>query len=324
MFRKFSNLLYLFPHLIRTAYKYAYQSNPSIEGVNFQHLESKQLDRISYYIFLNRLIIDAFAVLRNRKLSKHEIELGALLGAFTPIYDDLMDDKNYKHQELLKLSKGVGEMENVFLQMFDQLRLKHQDIETFNRYFEKAGVAQDDSITLQRNAETDIESLREIMNTKGGYFCLLFRSGLDHALSLEEETAVYQLGGLTQYVNDIFDIRKDHLDQLVTVPIKIQNKEALRVDYENAISACYQSFKNLPYHPNHFRKFFLQIHLMLSRGFVALDQYQAVAKQKPFIIASLSRSELVCDMEKPIHVIKNLRYTIDLEALEGISRTPSS
>lgn len=314
MFHKLSNALFLLPHTIRSLSSYKKLSEAKLEGIDLSPLTTKQIERVRYYIFLNYLIIDAFATLHGKRLKETEKSLGALIGAFTPIYDDLMDELSYTHEQIVNKEIGAGPLEKVYLLMIQRIKERHHDFNSFEQYFNLAGKAQNESIGIQKESTTSIDKLRDIMNTKGGYFCLLFRTAITEEISKGEEQACYKLGGLTQYVNDIFDIWKDHLDGLFTLPIKIQSKDDLRKDYVETLQDFFVAYRSLNLKQKDTTHFFLKVYLLLSRGLVAIDQYQSVEDKKTFDISQLSRKELVCDMERPANLLKNFQYTFRLDS----------
>jgi hypothetical protein len=278
------------------------------------HLSEKEEDRITYYIVLNRIMISSFAILRGRKLSPKEKYLGSLLGAFTPVYDDLMDEENYTHEETRAfmdehISDASSSMQRLITFLYQEIKSIHPDISRFDTYFDKAGIAQNRSIVEQKNIGTNLEVTRDITYEKGGNFCLLFRSGLFHDWEEGEEEAIFLLGGMTQYVDDIFDLHKDVMENTYTIPAKILSVPDIRTDYRHSLENCYQSFSKLNYKKSNNLKFWSIQYLTLSRGYVALDHFAHLPKFNS--IEDIRNSKkMVVDMELFRNVWKNLNYFI--------------
>jgi len=311
-------------------YAYAYYRPASLSSNLIEKLQDclsaqglslcrDDLKRISYYIVLNRIMISSFAILRGERLTTREKYLGSLMGAFTPVYDDLMDDDFFTHEETRAFMQGDISDTNSSKQwliafLYDEISSIHPSIDLFDRYFDQAGIAQDRSINEQKDRTTSLEATRDITYQKGGNFCLLFRSGLFHDWLEGEESALYLLGGMTQYVDDIFDLQKDVTDSTYTIPAKILSVDNIRADYKRSISRCYNAFLETAYKKSNIKKFWSIQYLTLSRGFVAMDHFSnSPVIESIEMITSLDRQMLVVDMEKIQNVWKNIMYLINFK-----------
>jgi hypothetical protein len=153
--------------------------------------------------------------------------------------------------------------------------------------------------SLQQHHETlCIKKLKNITWAKGGYALLLYRSALNRPISPEEWDAVYQLGGLMQLHNDIFDLYRDLQEGISTLASQTTSVKELSQLYFDEIKKTFDLYQRLPLSSYQKRKFFLLLYLAVQTGNQCLNQYTKVeAKYGEFNPWKLSRQELVCDME---------------------------
>lgn len=272
-----------------------------------------QTKRIYHYIFANSLTTQWFATLLNYSASHSEKMTGYYLAVSTPLADYMVDEEKMGAQEILKMITGKSNhlWHNITQQLFEKTKTNHPNPDLCEELIFKTLQAQEDSLGQQQDP-LSLERLKSITWAKGGYALLLYRSALDHPISQKEWSAIYQLGGLMQLHNDIFDLYRDIQEGINTIPSQMRSVEALSKLYRQEISRTYQLFQLLPISAYRKRKFFLLLTLAVNTGYICLAQYyQLENKYQHFTPAEFTRKELVCDMEDLGKIFQTIWKTIN-------------
>ena len=113
-------------------------------------LRSKHISRISFYTIQSCITNSWFSKLRGIAASNEEIQRGLYLGAFTPIYDDLMDSSGLTHSELISFIENGNTKSSVSFRLlqylYNKLKKNRKDFNSFEHYFKIAGEAQTESL----------------------------------------------------------------------------------------------------------------------------------------------------------------------------------
>ncbi len=279
-------------------------------------LSSKHISRISFYTIQSCITNSWFSKLRGTTLSNEEIQRGLYLGAFTPIYDDLMDSSGLTHSELVSFIENGKEKSSVsflLLQyLFNKLNKNTKDFHLFEHYFKIAGEAQTESLKQINEEKLTNSELRKISYDKGGYFTLLYRSVLNNPLIVNEEKAIYSLGNILQLTNDIFDAHKDYHNKQQTLVNYSQSINDLNNEFLELTDSTIKQFCNLAYPSKNIKSALNEIIPIIARGIVCLDQFLKLQENNNgiFEIEKFSRKELICDMEKIKNIKKCIKYSI--------------
>jgi len=284
-----------------------------------QPINLKYRKRIYYHGMLGSITNVWFTVLRGKSQTRQEALAGFYLGAATAVYDDLFDHYDYTMDEsLVDLAEGqykYGNITELLSKSFYDVILNNlKDPTKFNFYLQKVGYEQEAS-KAQVGGNLSIEAIRKITYDKGSYSVALSRSILQHAYRPEEAEAVYILGKLIQLTDDVFDVRRDHLEGVDTLLTKTKDIRPIQKEYIQLIEDSFQAFHSLNYKQGNYLVFCMQVMFIVSRGLVALDQLVEAQKRLNgiFDIEKMTREELVCDMEKPRNIWKSFLYTIRWE-----------
>jgi len=105
--------------------------------------------------------------------------------------------------------------------------------------------AQKDSLK-QFDQNISKEEIVDITLRKGGYSLLMCRHYIDLPISNELDKAWYQLGGIIQITNDIYDIHKDLQEGICTLPNSIKNVEEIELLYKNLVTNFFKFFLIYP------------------------------------------------------------------------------
>ncbi|MBI9038611.1 MAG: hypothetical protein JEY97_10800 [Bacteroidales bacterium] len=279
-------------------------------------LSSTHISRISFYTIQSCITNSWFSKLRGFATSKEEIKKGLYLGAFTPIYDDLMDSSGLTHSELIGFIENGNEKSSVSFRLlqylYNKLKKNTKDFRLFHHYFNIAGKAQTESLKQIKGKSLTNSELRKISFDKGGYFTLLYRSVLNNPLIENEEKAIYSLGNLLQLSNDIFDAYKDFHHKQQTLVNFSQNINNLNDEFLELTDSTIKQFCNLDYPSKNIKSALYEIIPVLARGIVCLDQFLKLQEKNNglFEIEKFTRKELICDMEKIQNIKKCINYSI--------------
>ncbi len=305
------NTLYYRPGLYQLIQK-------SYAAVN-QPVNKKYRKRIYYHGMLGSITNVWFTVLRGKSQTRQEALAGFYLGAATAVYDDLFDHYDYTMDEsLVDLAGGqykYGNITELLSKGFYDVILKNlKDSAKFNFYLQKVGYEQEAS-KAQVGGNLSLDAIRKITYDKGSYSVALSRSILQHPYATGEAEAVYVLGKLIQLTDDVFDVRRDHLDGVDTLLTKTKDILLIQKEYIQLINESFRAFYDLDYKQKNYIVFCMQIMFVVSRGLVALDQLAEAQKRLGgiFDIEKMTREELVCDMEKPGNIWKSFLYTVRWE-----------
>ncbi len=165
----------------------------------------------------------------------------------------------------------------------------------------------------QTNPLITDEEIERITYAKGGYSVIIYHETLKKA-SPEMWQALFYVGSLMQLANDIFDMHKDVPDGIYTLPNRCTDFSALKKKYMDRVAECYRLIYALPYTKKNKTEFCIVMNFIISRGVVALDHFINLEKEKgrPLHIASLTRKEIICDMQKPSNILRWLKYMYTL------------
>ncbi len=253
-----------------------------------------------------------FTDLRGFATTADEQQAAIYLGAFTPVFDDLVDDRTMNHQDIERL-QNHQHTENthytLIWYLYKKLKTHLPKDEKFNHYFNLSVQAQTASLQQLKNAPLNGDDLQKITFDKGGYATLLYRSILENNILAKEEYAIYQLGAALQLVNDVFDVYKDHQQGLQTLITNSPDINIAADIFEGQVNTCILAIQDLPYSNIHKEKMLWKIKVMLSRGYVCFKQLKALpAASSEFSPARYTRTQLICDMER----IKNIKRSLEI------------
>lgn len=268
--------------------------------------------RIAHYLHANSLTAQWFSILHNITLSQLEKEAGWYLAIATPIADYLVD------QESLSLTQIEGLLKNSYdhpySRIAQQLYLRAKKInphpDKYDEFLTKTLQAQAESLRQNKDGVSE-NSLKTITWNKGGYALLLYRTALKKYVSANETQAIWQLGGLMQLHNDIFDLHRDIQENITTIPSSTHSISQLDAHLSAEIKLTMNLFTKVEARPLSRLKFFLLLHLAVGTGYICLEQYRRLEKKYgEFVPKKLSRAELVCDMEDFYKISTNLIRTL--------------
>ncbi len=282
-------------------------------------LDEQDFDKIkNYYGFgVPAIVGESFCTLRGKKMSEKERTACTYQGALTGLYDDFFDKTNLTDDQIKSMMNDPfayqpdSSLEKLFIYFLRKVHEHISDKFLFNKAFNDVFNAQKDSLK-QVDPGLSEEKITEITFRKGGFSLLFYRSAFDHPFVEGEKEAIFQLGALMQLGNDIFDVYKDHQQNIRTLLTINKDIDRVRKVFREQMDKSFKSIKKLPYHKRDKLAFLYKISLGISRCYVCLDQLEALQQknQNIFDPEKHTGKELICDMEQWINMYRSAMYFV--------------
>ena len=126
---------------------------------------------------------------------------------------------------------------------------------------------------------------------------------------------LYNLGGLMQLSNDIFDVYKDHQSGVSTLATTTTKIRELRFHYSALLQTGKEAAFKSGYPKKKVRKFMGIISIgIFSRCYVCLDQLEKNEKKSGNVFDPklYQRKDLICDMDTAANKWKSLKYHLKI------------
>ena len=281
-------------------------------------LDESDIKKITHYygLAVPAILGEAFCALRGYPMTEKERLASTYQGASTGLFDDLFDKRDWpedKLQELLERPETLegGSVSEKLLLSYYRKVVEHSPDKGLMAYWLRK--VYDAQLESKKQAFPGLsrEDLKKLTIDKGGTSLVFYRSVFNHEISKAEEEALYRVGGLTQFGNDIFDVYKDsrkNMQNLVTTSTHISD---VRKIFSEMQQTTFQSFYKTNYKKSNIRNFLRLFSLGLcSRCYVCLDQLEEKEKMSGGIFSPLeySRADLICDLDKASNKWKSVRY----------------
>jgi len=284
-------------------------------AVGFRNSETNRLSKYGIYVPL--FIGEAFAVLRGNNIAENERVALTSLGCMTALFDDLFDEGQYNDEFIRNLLENPFEPENETPQLAVLVKLynlflnntKHSaEAKLLMSHIYDAQVAS----RKQKNPDIGTAELEQITYNKGGFTMQLYRLAFENELTDTENILFYKLGAIGQLENDIFDVYKDFKEGINTLVIIENQIDNLKQRYNSLQREVFAAIEKLHFTNAQKYQFRLICSLIIARGYVAIAQLEKLSAKTNHIFSPsfYSRSELICDMEKPLNRIKLLYYAV--------------
>ena len=118
--------------------------------------------------------------------------------------------------------------------------------EAYQRVLNNIHQAQIDSLEQLKN-DISLERILSITERKGGYSLLMCRHYIEMATNENIDNCWYQLGGMIQMTNDLFDIYKDTMAGIYTFANTQNEFEKIKDQYVSQVHKYNQSIEQLEY-----------------------------------------------------------------------------
>lgn len=255
-----------------------------------------------------------FSELRSFRPDADEQLAAIVVGAVTPVYDDLLDETGMTHDAVMQAKNDSSHPHFQQIKLFHHLMHScfekvHQK-EMFGHYFTLVIESQKRSSMQESGQALDKETLLQLTADKGGYATLLYRQLLSNPMLTGEADAIYAMGHMLQYVNDLFGLWHDSQKQRQTLVTIDPEPERLRVTFLKHYNDVVDKFLALNYKPSKIHQFLRLMTLVASRAMVCVENYRNLKGANPtFEVSDFTRQQLVCDMEKPRNMRANIIWS---------------
>jgi hypothetical protein len=274
----------------------------------------KKFQGIQQYI-----INDSFAKFENRTTNTKERENNKLYFVLASLYDDLMDENIVSQVVLNEMflnpaqAKPGSFSETVLIDTHLKLLSLVHHKEAYQKVLNSIHQAQIDSIE-QLNSDISLDRILSITERKGGYSLLMCRHYIEMSNNENIDNCWYQLGGMIQMTNDLYDIYKDTVAGIHTFA-NTQNKfDKIRDQYVSQIHKYKISVEKLDYDDSKKLTFQIKLSLIPALGYVALENLKHLQgkneRLNPF--KAYPRKDLIIDMEKIKNIVKLIKYSYQI------------
>lgn len=277
----------------------------------------------SYAIYIP-MVCDSFTRLRQRHTTRSEKERMLYYFICSSLFDNFCDRKELDATALYNISyhpeKFIPENfdQKLFLAAHQFLHKIVQDKEGYKITTQQLFAAQLSS-AKQFDPNITQNELEEITSQKGGYAVGLCHYYLTYPAGKSEQECWYQLGGIIQLTNDLYDIYKDLQEGSITLATRTRDVAAMNAYFHKQIAALQKTIQTLPFSNASKRNFSFSMLAIAAFGITAMQQLQALQGRAATLPAwtNIPRKALIVDMEKPSTIfryIKNMyrltvRYT---------------
>ncbi len=270
-----------------------------------------------YGLAVPAILGEAFCTLRGTKMTESERWVSTSQGVITGLFDDFFDELELPEDQIVNM---VNHPENIHsgssneLLFLDFYKLSLQKAAFPNLIKEQLMMVHKAQVASieQENPKINASRIWEITCIKGGDSVLFYRTAFNNLLVKGEKEALFQLGSLMQFENDIFDIYKDFKSGISTLPTTILLVKDLRKLYKKQIRIFIELCHKMDYPSKQVEQFLDRVMPVINRGYVCLDKYQKLEDNNAnvFDISSFSRKQLICDMEKPLNFLRTIQYQL--------------
>lgn len=287
-------------------------------GGHFSEAQKKKV--LGYYgLFIPSVLCSSYKTLHGTAFSEVERRRVTLFGILTPVGDDLFDIEKldpgsisqiaYHPQTYTANSFLSAVAKEIQTTLIESVPNRQAYMEASKNVFE----VQVDTIAQTDPSITD-DAIERITYAKGGYSVIIYHQTLNEVADGALWEALFYVGSLMQLANDCFDIYKDIHDGIYTLASRCSDYRLLRQRYISRVKQTNRLIAALPYSKSQKQEFSVVMHAVISRGLIAINRMIRLQDQvgKPVDTLTLSRKQLICDMEKPRYIAEWLYYTLKM------------
>jgi hypothetical protein len=203
--------------------------------------------------------------------------------------------------------------ERVLIDTHLKLLNRVQNKEAYRIVLNKIHQAQIDSLEQLKNT-ISLERIISITERKGGYSLLMCRHYIEMTSNEAIDNCWYQLGGMIQMTNDLYDIHKDTISGVHTFANTQNNYEKIKADYELQIDKYKSSVFKLNYTNSNKLRFQIKLSLIPALGYIALENLKQLQGKEERLksFSAYPRKELIIDMEQLSNILNLFKYSYQI------------
>lgn len=294
--------------------------DPFIDNVrdgNDGTLDEEDFHKIRHYYGMGvpAIVGEGFCTLRGKAMSDKERIACTYQGALTGLYDDFFDKANMEQDDIRKMmdtpdpARAGSSLEELFVRSLVNVHKNISNKDKFAVAFDRVFVAQVES-RKQLNPDISWDEIRDISFLKGGVSLLFYRSIFENEPAGGEEEALYEAGALMQLGNDIFDVYKDKAQDIHTLPTVCKKIDDVRKIFEAQLARTITMIEQTAVDNEYRKRYIRKLLLGISRCYVCLDHLERLENKTGGVFkpGEYSRKEMICDMERPVNILRSIRY----------------
>jgi hypothetical protein len=268
-----------------------------------------------YGLAVPTVLGEAFCVLRGRAMTSKERLAISCAGALTGLFDDFFDKRNLPENRILQFITNPYEVvcdnsnEALFISFYKKTLENCLSPELLKGYALKVFDAQKMS-KKQCCDDITFSEIEDVTFLKGGVSLQFYRSVFGETHNEAEDKMLYYAGGLGQLENDVFDVWKDYNEGIKTLPTTTRKIAEIRLLYLYTYQRVASLLSKTTYCRKSKKRFLRLFALVVSRGMVCLDQLENLQESTggEFKLQAYRQKQLICDMEKPINMLRSFYY----------------
>lgn len=283
-------------------------------------VDSKSQRRMKDYILIQTLWTASFCLLRGQRIKPNEIKAVVNISALAPLYDDFFDKVEISSNRINALvntpfdSNASSDVEALFIEFSQRVHKNVIDIKFCLKNAKRVFIAQHESKKLISQSPLPRDFVKKVAFDKGGATVLCMCNMLNEKLSSNEHELMYQLGGIAQYLDDIFDLREDYIEGRQTLANPVLKVECLKRSFLEEINSFKKKLELSAYCKSQKKAFFIPLSYVFGATLLCIRRYELLQEKTngEFKIEAYSRDELVLDMDKWSNRIKAFRLSLTI------------
>ncbi len=307
------NKSFLIPYLNELEVKY----NGNFDPVQVQKI-------LNYYgLFITSFLCSSYKQLYGKKLTSEERKRATLFGILTPVVDDMFDVEKSDIESIkaIALNPENSSPESFSSKVSREIHVfEKQNVRYKKEYLEACENLLEIQIETikQTNPEISPEEIERITYTKGAWSVIIYHQVLDDIADKQMKEVLFLIGSLFQLGNDTFDCYKDVKDNIYTPVTTCVDFVAFKKKFLNILQEMNVKIMDLPYNKKNKKEFCIVINAINARSLVAIDMFIRLQKKIGTKINwhNLDRKSMICDMGKPINIIRWVYYIFRLPLLK--------
>lgn len=260
--------------------------------------------KMQWYMVETLWMSQQFAQLHQITLDEASQQASAFSGALLGISDILIDDLPESQQERTQAfvyapaqNSPQTPLEKLYLayfQAFENCLSANNQSQTWHYYW----ASLDAQVASRRQFEPDLPAadLIKILKDKCGYTTLLCRAVLPLTIDDAEQTMIYELGALVQFINDINDLHKDSKQGIKNFANLHDTTQAMQQALLTQVSNAFELFKQGAQPPKYAPYFLFIFYSFVTVSLAQLRHYDRLCQDQynldRFLDVDLSRTKI--------------------------------
>ncbi|MBP6430657.1 MAG: hypothetical protein KA319_02735 [Ferruginibacter sp.] len=290
------------------------------KSTNDGSLEEADFKKITHYygLAVPAILGEAFCALHGKQITTQQRLASTCQGGMTGLFDDFFDKQQLSEEQLKQFIENPITItpntsnEKLFLQFYNTALQNCPSKTVMLKQLYKVYDAQVQS-KLQAKPGLTNQQIIDITIKKGGESLLFYRTAFEFELTDAEQQMLFEMGGLMQLANDIFDVYKDYKAGIHTLMTTTKKVNEVRVLFVERLQKAQEMAYAIEFPPKNVHCFLQIISIgIFSRCFVCLNHLQKAeaTTNNIFTPSAYSRQQLICDMDKLLPILQSIRHHI--------------